>query len=211
MRSISGWMASSINKICVIGQTTIHMYSMSHHCIPNYGLESFMGRRRHWAVLLPWWSRLARYCEWKSLPFKDNRIFLAPIGYYGLGGHVVPTEWRHKPHSEHHNQFIGNQVCRTCFLTKWSSRLADDWPCDLTPLDYFLWSYTKSMAYANKPATINEVRANIEWIFCSIVRFMLENRQKLGSASGLLQACPWWPCKRNRASFIMPSSALLHE
>ena len=89
----------------------------------NYGLVLFMDRRRHWAVLLPWWSRPARYCEWESLPFNDNRIFLAPIEWYGLGGHVVPRGRRHKPHSECRNQFIGNQVWRTCYLTKWSCRL----------------------------------------------------------------------------------------
>lgn len=40
-----------------------------------------------------------------------------------------------------------------------------NWPprsCDLTPLDYFLWGYVKSMVYANKPATIDELRTNIE-------------------------------------------------
>ena len=39
------------------------------------------------------------------------------------------------------------------------------WParsCDLTPLDYFLWGYVKSMVYANKPAMIDELRTNIE-------------------------------------------------
>ena len=39
-----------------------------------------------------------------------------------------------------------------------------DWPprsCDLTPLDFFLWGYIKSLVYANKPSTIEELRANI--------------------------------------------------
>ena len=39
------------------------------------------------------------------------------------------------------------------------------WPprsCDLTPIDNFLWGYVKSMVYANKPATIDELRTNIE-------------------------------------------------
>ena len=34
--------------------------------------------------------------------------------------------------------------------------------CDLTPLDHIPWSYVKYMVYANKPATIDELRANIE-------------------------------------------------
>ena len=39
------------------------------------------------------------------------------------------------------------------------------WPprwCDLTPLDYLLSGYVKSMVYANKPATIDELHTNIE-------------------------------------------------
>ncbi|GFV21896.1 uncharacterized protein TNCV_4525831 [Trichonephila clavipes] len=33
-----------------------------------------------------------------------------------------------------------------------------NWPprsCDLTPLDYFLWGYVKSLVYADKPQTLN--------------------------------------------------------
>ena len=40
-----------------------------------------------------------------------------------------------------------------------------DWPprsCDITPLDFFLWGYVKSLVYANKPTTLEELRANIE-------------------------------------------------
>ena len=35
-------------------------------------------------------------------------------------------------------------------------------PVGWTPLDHFLWGYDKSMVYANKPATIDELRTNIE-------------------------------------------------
>ena len=51
MRLISGWMASSINKRCIIGQTAMHTYSISNHCIPNklrfgavYGPAASLGR-----------------------------------------------------------------------------------------------------------------------------------------------------------------------
>ena len=76
-----------------------------------------------------------------------------------IAGHVVPTGRRHKPHSECHNQFIGNQLWRTCYLTKWFGRLATS---VVTPLDYCLWGYVNSMVYANKPATIDELCTNIE-------------------------------------------------
>ena len=39
------------------------------------------------------------------------------------------------------------------------------WPprsCDLTPLDYLLWGYVKSMVYVNKPVMIDELCTNIE-------------------------------------------------
>lgn len=40
-----------------------------------------------------------------------------------------------------------------------------NWPprsCDLTPLDFFLWGYVKSLVYVNKPANLDELRINIE-------------------------------------------------
>lgn len=39
-----------------------------------------------------------------------------------------------------------------------------DWPprsCDLTPLDFFLWGHVKAQVYADKPATIEHLEANI--------------------------------------------------
>ncbi|GFT21085.1 putative DD41D transposase [Trichonephila clavipes] len=39
-----------------------------------------------------------------------------------------------------------------------------NWPprsCDLTPLDYFLWGYVKSLVYADKPKTLDNLEDNI--------------------------------------------------
>ena len=33
--------------------------------------------------------------------------------------------------------------------------------CDITPLDFFLWGYLKSVVYLNKPKTINDLKDNI--------------------------------------------------
>ena len=66
---------------------------------------------------------------------------------------MIWTGRRHKPHSECHNQFIGNQFWRMCYFT--TGRLGRS-------LDYFLWGYVKSLVYANKPAAIDELRTNIE-------------------------------------------------
>ena len=46
------------------------------------------------------------------------------------------------------------------------------WCCDLTPLDYLLWGYVKSMVYANKPATIDELRTNIEHEIAAVSAYL---------------------------------------
>ena len=68
--------------------------------------------------------------------------------------------------------------------------------CDLTPLDYFLWGYVKSMVYANKPATIDELRTNIGREIAAVSADLCLKIVK--NWVQRLQACPWWSCKRNR-------------
>ncbi|GFS47014.1 DUF4817 domain-containing protein [Trichonephila clavipes] len=52
-----------------------------------------------------------------------------------------------------------------------------NWPprsCDLTPLDYFLWSYVKSLVYADKPQTLDHLEDNIRHVIADIRPQMLE-------------------------------------
>ncbi|GFU81152.1 transposable element Tc3 transposase [Trichonephila clavipes] len=52
-----------------------------------------------------------------------------------------------------------------------------DWPprsCDLTPLDYFLWGYVKSLVYADKPQTLDHLEDNIRRVIAVIRPQMLE-------------------------------------
>ncbi|GFX82220.1 uncharacterized protein TNCV_33281 [Trichonephila clavipes] len=52
-----------------------------------------------------------------------------------------------------------------------------NWPprsCDLTPLDYFLWDYVKSLVYADKPQTIDHLEDNIRRVIADIRPQMLE-------------------------------------
>ncbi|GFT46126.1 hypothetical protein TNCV_62571 [Trichonephila clavipes] len=52
-----------------------------------------------------------------------------------------------------------------------------NWPprsCDLTPLDYFLWGYVKSLVYANKPQTLDHLEDNIRRVIAGIRPQMLE-------------------------------------
>ncbi|GFU18048.1 uncharacterized protein TNCV_1446101 [Trichonephila clavipes] len=40
--------------------------------------------------------------------------------------------------------------------------------CDLTPLDYFLWGYVKSLVYADKPQTLDHLEGNIRRVIADI-------------------------------------------
>ncbi|GFV27149.1 hypothetical protein TNCV_954831 [Trichonephila clavipes] len=61
---------------------------------------------------------------------------------------------QHVHSSSCHNRFIE----RHAFGDRLISRFGPvNWPprsCDLTPLDYFLWGYVKSLVYADKPQTL---------------------------------------------------------
>lgn len=53
-----------------------------------------------------------------------------------------------------------------------------NWPprsCDLTPLDFFLWGYVKAKVFADKPASIEALEANITRVIGEIPVAMLEN------------------------------------
>ncbi|GFX64758.1 transposable element Tc3 transposase [Trichonephila clavipes] len=47
-------------------------------------------------------------------------------------------------------------------------------PCDLTPLDYFLWGYVKSLVYADKPQTLDHLEDNIRRVIADIRPQMFE-------------------------------------
>ncbi|GFW70986.1 uncharacterized protein TNCV_190771 [Trichonephila clavipes] len=52
-----------------------------------------------------------------------------------------------------------------------------NWPprsCDLTPLDYVLWGYVKSLVYGDKPQTLDHLEDNIRRVIADIRPQMLE-------------------------------------
>ncbi|GFW15931.1 DUF4817 domain-containing protein [Trichonephila clavipes] len=52
-----------------------------------------------------------------------------------------------------------------------------NWPprsCDLTPLDYFLWGYVKSLVFADKPETLDHLEDNIRRVIADIRPEMLD-------------------------------------
>ncbi|GFV69501.1 SCAN domain-containing protein 3 [Trichonephila clavipes] len=87
-----------------------------------------------------------------------------------------------------------------------------NWPprsCDLTPLDYFLWGYVKSLVYADKPQTLDHLEDNIRRGIADIRPQMLEkSHRKLMSrlttsepAVAVLCQKSYLKCNATRLSF----------
>ncbi|GFX13130.1 hypothetical protein TNCV_2357861 [Trichonephila clavipes] len=66
------------------------------------------------------------------------------------------------------NGYVNKQNCRI-----WSEANPQV-SCDLTPLDYFLWGYVKSLVYADKPQTLDHLEDNIRRVIADIRPQMLE-------------------------------------
>ncbi|GFW91836.1 uncharacterized protein TNCV_3400961 [Trichonephila clavipes] len=63
---------------------------------------------------------------------------------------------------------FGNRLISRFGPVNWTPR-----SCDLTPLDYFLWGYVKSLVYADKPQTLDHLEDNIRRVFADIRPLML--------------------------------------
>ncbi|GFV43448.1 uncharacterized protein TNCV_5131 [Trichonephila clavipes] len=76
-----------------------------------------------------------------------------------------------------------------------------NWPprsCDLTPLDYFLWSYVKSLVYANKPQTLDHLDDDIRRHYCRYTATNVgKSHRKLDVQIGLHPSQPWQSYTRN--------------
>ncbi|GFV18898.1 putative DD41D transposase [Trichonephila clavipes] len=104
------------------------------------------------------------------------------------GGIIGPYFFQN---DEGHNELWLEQDGATCHTARVTIDLLKDtfggrlisrfgpvnWPprsCDLTPLDYFLWGYVKSLVYADKPQTLNHLEDNIHRVIADIRLQMLE-------------------------------------
>ncbi|GFU03585.1 putative LOC100569746 [Trichonephila clavipes] len=73
------------------------------------------------------------------------------------------------------NGYFNKQNC--CIWSEANPQVPVNWPprsCDLTPLDYFLWGYVKSLVYADKPQTLDHLEDNIRRVIADIRPQMLE-------------------------------------
>ncbi|GFV55439.1 uncharacterized protein TNCV_11841 [Trichonephila clavipes] len=95
-----------------------------------------------------------------------------------LNNHDVQELWFQQDGASCHTARATNDLLKDTFGDRLISRFGPvNWPprfCDLTPLDYFLWVYVKSLIYADKPQTLDHLEDNIRRVIADIRPQMLE-------------------------------------
>ncbi|GFW86671.1 DUF4817 domain-containing protein [Trichonephila clavipes] len=95
-----------------------------------------------------------------------------------LNNHDVEKLWFQQDGATCHTARATIDSLKDTFGDRLISRFGPvNWPprsCDLTPLDYFLWGYVKSLVYADKPQTLDHLEDNIHRVIADIRPQMLE-------------------------------------
>ncbi|GFW72216.1 putative DD41D transposase [Trichonephila clavipes] len=95
-----------------------------------------------------------------------------------LNNHDVQELWFQQDGATCHTARATINLLKDTFGDRLVSRFGPvNWPprsCDLTPLDYFLWSYVKSLVYADKPQTLENLEDNIHRVIADIRPQMLD-------------------------------------
>ncbi|GFT23516.1 putative DD41D transposase [Trichonephila clavipes] len=101
-----------------------------------------------------------------------------------LNNHDVQELWFQQDGATCHTARVTIDLLKDTFGDRLISRFRPvNWPprsCDLTPLDYFLWGYVKSLVYADKPQTLDHLEDNIRRVIADIRPQMLEKSSKIG-------------------------------
>ncbi|GFU84584.1 uncharacterized protein TNCV_1526361 [Trichonephila clavipes] len=94
-----------------------------------------------------------------------------------LNKHDVQELWFQQDGATCHTARATIDLLKDTFGDRLISRFGPvNWPprsCDLTPLDYFLWGYVKSLVYADKPQTLDHLEDNIRRVIADIRPQML--------------------------------------
>ncbi|GFX93066.1 DUF4817 domain-containing protein [Trichonephila clavipes] len=95
-----------------------------------------------------------------------------------LNNHDIQELWFQQDGATCHTARAIIDLLKDTFVNRLISRFGPvNWPpssCNLTPLDCFLWSYVKSLVYADKPQTLDYLEDNIRRVIVDIRPQMLE-------------------------------------
>ncbi|GFY30035.1 hypothetical protein TNCV_4073481 [Trichonephila clavipes] len=132
-----------------------------------------MGWWNHWSVLL-------QNDEGHNVTVNGDRYRAMITNFFipELNNHDVQELWFQQDGATCHTARATIDLLKDTFGDRLILRFGPvNWPprsCDLTPLDYFLWGYVKSLVYADKPQTLDHLEDNIRRVIADIRPQMLE-------------------------------------
>ncbi|GFV33185.1 hypothetical protein TNCV_970391 [Trichonephila clavipes] len=97
-------------------------------------------------------------------------------------------------------------------FTFWTPSNSAPRSCDLTPLDYFLWCYVKSLIYADKPQTLDDLEDNIRLVLRRYTATNVGKSWKIGRP-GLTKSEPAVAviCQKSYLKCVMPQDYLSNK
>ncbi|GFT99579.1 uncharacterized protein TNCV_114621 [Trichonephila clavipes] len=108
-----------------------------------------------------------------------------------LNNHDVQELWFQQDGATCHTARATIDLLKDTFGDRLISRFGPvNWPprsCDLTPLDYFLWGYVKSLVYVDYPQTLDHLEDNIRHVIADIRPQCWKKSSKIG----LHPSQPW--------------------
>ncbi|GFY10715.1 DUF4817 domain-containing protein [Trichonephila clavipes] len=120
-----------------------------------------------------------------------------------LNNHDVQELWFQQDGATCHTARATIDLLKDTFDDRLISRFRPvNWPprsCDLTPLDYFLWDYVKSLVYADKSQTLDHLEGNIRPpCYCRYTATNVgKSHRNLDVQIGLHPSQPWQSYARN--------------
>ncbi|GFU76534.1 putative transposable element [Trichonephila clavipes] len=164
-------MATSTNKTAAFGVKLIHK-CMSKH---RYIQEKLTVWCALWLV-----ESFFKNDEGHNLTVNSDRYRATITNFFipELNNHGVQELWFQQDGATCHTARATIDLLKDTFGDRLILRFGSmNWPprsCDLTPLDYFLWGYVKSLVYADKPQTLDHLEDNIHRVIADIRPQMLE-------------------------------------
>ncbi|GFV06714.1 putative DD41D transposase [Trichonephila clavipes] len=127
-----------------------------------------------------WWNPSSKNDEGHNVTVNGDRYRAMITNFFipELNNHDVQELWFQQDGAICHTARATINLLKDAFGDRLISRFGPgNWPprsCVLTPLDYFLWGYVKSLVYADKPQTLDHLEDNIRRVIADIRPQMLE-------------------------------------
>ncbi|GFV87858.1 putative DD41D transposase [Trichonephila clavipes] len=116
-----------------------------------------------------------------------------------LNNHEVQELWFQQDGATYHTARATIDLLKGTFGDRLISRFGPvNWPsrsCDLTPLEYFLWGYVKSLVYVDNPQTLDHLEDNIRRVIAG--HKCWKSHRKLDIQVGLHPSQSWQSYARN--------------